>query len=71
MEEAGIEANGRNLTWHSIRHSTGMYVYNQHKDLELVAEILRQKSLQAAKRYAHPTPETKRDVIESIQGGGY
>jgi len=68
MEEAGIEANGRKLTWHSIRHSTGMYVYNQEKDLELTAEILRNASLEATRRYAHPTPEVKTDVIESIQG---
>lgn len=71
MEEAGIEANGRKLTWHSIRHSTGMYLYNQHKDLKLVAEVLRQKSLEAATRYAHPTPETKKDAVEAIQGGVY
>jgi len=70
METAEIDRDERRLTWHSIRHSTGMYVYNQEQDLELVAEILRQKSLAAAKRYAHPTPETKRDVIESIQRGG-
>lgn len=70
MEEAGIDANGRKLTWHSIRHSTGMYVYDRERDLGIVAEILRHKSLEAARKYAHPTPETKKDVIESIQGGG-
>jgi site-specific recombinase XerD len=69
IQEAGIEATQRKLTWHSIRHSTGMYVYNQERDLELVAEFLRQKSLQSAKKYAHPTPETKSDIVESIQGG--
>jgi integrase len=70
MQEGGIEPQGRTLTWHSIRHSTGMYVYDQERDLGLVAEVLRHSSLEAAKKYAHPTPEAKRDVIESIQGGG-
>ncbi len=69
IDEAGIKQEGRKLTWHSIRHSTGMYVYNQERDLELVAQVLRQASLEAARQYAHPTPETKRNVIESIQGG--
>jgi len=69
LNKAGIEPNGRTLTWHSIRHSTGMYVYDRERDLALVAEILRHKSLDAARKYAHPTPETKRDVIEGIQGG--
>ncbi len=65
-----IDPSGRKLTWHSIRHSTGMYVYNKEKDIELVAEVLRHTSLESASKYAHPTPETKQDVIESIQGGG-
>lgn len=69
INEAGINTKGRRLTWHSIRHSTGMYVYDQHKDLELIAEILRHITLEAARKYAHPTPESKQDVIESIQVG--
>ena len=69
MDEAGIEAHGRNLTWHSIRHSTGMYVYDQTQDLAMVAEILRHVSLESARKYAHPTPEAKTDVLEDIQGG--
>lgn len=69
MEEAGIEENGRTLTWHSIRHSTGLYIYDRERDLGLVAEILRHVSLEAAQRYSHPTPETKKDVVEGIQGG--
>jgi len=71
MEEAGIEATGRKLTWHSIRHSTGMYIYNSQKSLKMVAEVLRHASLEAAARYAHPSPETKRDAIESIQRGDF
>lgn len=68
IDIADINTQGRRLTWHSIRHSTGMYVFDQKKDLELVAEILRHATLEAARKYAHPTSETKKDVIESIQG---
>ncbi len=67
IEEAAISTDGRRLTWHSIRHSTGMYVYNKHRDLGLVADILRHSSLESARRYAHPTPESKKEVIQSIQ----
>jgi site-specific recombinase XerD len=70
MDEAGIKPNGRILSWHSIRHSTGCYLYNQHKDLTIVADVLRQNSLEAAKRYAHPTPEMKKDAVEALQRGG-
>lgn len=70
MDEGGIQPNDRKLSWHSIRHSTGSYLYNQHKDLAIVAEILRQNTLEAARRYAHPLPETKKEAIEALQGGG-
>lgn len=70
LEEADIDAGDRKITWHSLRHSTGMYIYESERDLGLVAEILRHKSIEAARKYAHPTPETKKDVIERIQGGG-
>jgi integrase len=68
MDNAGIEANGRKLTWHSIRHSTGMYLYERYGDLGIVAEVLRHQSLESARKYAHPTPESKQSAIEEIQG---
>lgn len=68
IDEADIPTKGRKLTWHSVRHSTGMYVYDNTQDLAMVAEILRQTSLESAKRYAHPTPESRRDTVESLQG---
>lgn len=71
IEEAGIDQGERKLTWHSIRHSTGMYVYDEERDLALVAEILRHESLESAKQYAHPTPELKKDVVSSINGGDF
>lgn len=70
VEFAGIDPGGRKLTWHSIRHSTGMYTYEDCEDLALVARILRLESLEAARIYAHPTPEAERNVLESINGGG-
>lgn len=66
IDEAGIEVGGRHLTWHSIRHSTGMYVFDETESLEMVAETLRHASLEAAREYAHPTPESKQNVIESL-----
>jgi integrase len=67
IEESQIEPGCRKLTWHSLRHSLGRYIYAQTEDLGYVAEILRHKSLEAARRYAHPSPEAKRSIIESLQ----
>lgn len=69
MDQADIKPNGRKLSWHSIRHSTGCYLYNKYNDLTIVAETLRQNTLEAARRYAHPTPETKKEAVESLQAG--
>jgi len=69
IQASDISPGHRTLTWHSIRHSVGTYVYNQTKDLGFVAEILRHKTLEAARKYSHPTPEAKREVIEEIGGG--
>jgi site-specific recombinase XerD len=67
IEIADIDQGNRKLTWHSIRHSTGLYIYNQKEDLGMVADILRHKSIEAAEIYSHPTPEAKREVIEAIR----
>lgn len=64
---ANIARGNRKLTWHSIRHSTGMYTYEQTEDLGMVSDILRHKSIEAAEIYSHPTPEAKREVIEAIR----
>lgn len=71
IEEAELNPDGRKLTWHSIRHSTGMYVYDETQDLEAVAEILRHATLESARKYAHPTPESQKEVVESLQGGDH
>lgn len=62
MGEADIEPYGRKLVWYSFRHSIGTYVYDEYKDLKIVAETLRQKSRASADRYVHPTPELKREA---------
>jgi len=70
IEASDIKPNARKLTWHSIRHSTGMYIYDERGDVVMVAETLRHASVEAARKYCHPTPESKQNVLESIQGGG-
>lgn len=44
-------------------------IYESERDLGLVAEILRHKSIETAQKHPHPTTEMKKDVVEAIQGG--
>lgn len=66
MEQAEIKPRGRKLVWYSFRHSIGTYVYDEYRDLSIVAETLRQKSTASAERYVHPTNELKAEVAEIL-----
>lgn len=66
IEDAGIDPRGRKLVWYSFRHSIGTYVYAETKDLELVAEQLRQTSTAAAAEYVHVLPERKREAAKLL-----
>lgn len=62
MDEVGINRRGRKLVWYSFRHSIGTYIYDEYKDLKMVAQQLRQKSRTSADQYVHPLPEQKREA---------
>lgn len=64
MDEADIETRGRKLVWYSFRHSIGTYVYDEYRDLEIVAEQLRQSTTSATIEYVHKLPELKREAAE-------
>jgi site-specific recombinase XerD len=66
IEEAGINHRGRKLCWYSFRHSLATYTYEEHKDLEIVAEMLRQTSTSSAARYVHPTEELQRSAANIL-----
>jgi integrase len=66
IEEAGITERGRKLCWYSFRHTLGTYTYEEHKDLKIVAEVLRQNSTSSAARYVHPTEELRRSAANIL-----
>lgn len=66
IEDAGINAHGRNLVWYSWRHYVGSYLYEEYKDLKIVAEKLRQNNLSTASRYVHPTDEIKQEAANLL-----
>jgi site-specific recombinase XerD len=60
LEEAGIEAGVRDLSWYSIRHGAATYWANE-TNLEKAAQQLRHSRLETTKRYirdnSHPTDD--------------
>ncbi|WP_246988418.1 tyrosine-type recombinase/integrase [Halorientalis marina] len=66
IDEAGINPNGRKLTWHSFRHYVATYTYQEYRDLKMVAEVLRQKTKSAAERYVHVPEEMKEQAASHL-----
>lgn len=51
LKAAGIKRPG--ISCHALRHSCGTLLYDKFKDLQIVKEHLRHKSIEMASRYAH------------------
>lgn len=64
-DAAGIDQENRDLTWYSIRHSTGTYLATEG-DLSQAKAQLRHKSLESTMRYTHPPVEERRDTLDEI-----
>lgn len=65
LQEIGLEDDSRDLSWYSIRHSTGTYL-EEELGLAGTAAQLRHKSIQSTERYVHPPPETRREALMEI-----
>lgn len=64
-DEAGIETGGRQMTWYSIRHSTGTYM-TQERDLKAAKDQLRHKSAKTTMKYDQTPPEQRRDALDKM-----
>lgn len=47
-------------SYHSLRHGRGVLIWERFKDLVMVKNMLRQKSLSSAEVYMHLSPDNKR-----------
>lgn len=63
-EEAGIDQEGRDITWYALRHSTGTYV-TREDGLKSAATQLRRQSLPV--KYDQAPPDERREVLEDIE----
>ena len=62
LARAGI-ANP-NIAVHSLRDTMATNLYNQHKDIRLVQEILGHKHIQTTTKYTKKTKEEKEQALE-------
>ena len=65
FEVADISKEGRQVSWYTIRHSTGTYL-SEEKGLEHASAQLRHNSQDTTKAYIHPPAEKRREGVESL-----
>jgi len=62
---AGINTENRQMSWYSIRHSTGTYL-TEATDLSTAKEQLRHESLDSTARYAGVNPDKRREALNEL-----
>ncbi|ELY95119.1 XerC/D-like integrase [Natrialba hulunbeirensis JCM 10989] len=65
LEQTDIDTSNRDLSWYSIRHSTGTYM-TEVGDMAQASEQLRHDSFQTTKRYYHSSVEERSNTLEEI-----
>jgi site-specific recombinase XerD len=64
-EKAGIETTSRDISWYSIRHSTGTYM-THFEDLGAAKEQLRHRSERTTLKYDNAPVEERRDALDKM-----
>jgi integrase/recombinase XerD len=64
LKQLGLYENGKSV--HALRHSYGVQLYSQEKDLRAVQKQLRHRSIQSTLIYADVTEEDIKDQLKGL-----
>ena len=67
FEKAVKDAGLKDVTFHTLRHTTASHLIMAGVDLATVREILRHKSIEMTLRYSHLAPAHKKAAIDDLE----
>ena len=66
VRAAGIPRDSGRIGWHDLRHTYGSHLAMRGVPLRTIQELLGHASIEQTMRYAHLSPEVKRDAVKVL-----
>jgi site-specific recombinase XerD len=66
VRAAGIPRDAGVIGWHDLRHTYGSHLAMRGVPLRTIQELLGHASIEQTMRYAHLSPEVKRDAVKVL-----
>ena len=63
LRSAGITREQGQIGWHDLRHTYGSHLAMKGGPLKVVQELMGHATIQMTERYAHLSPETRRQAV--------
>jgi len=63
LRSAGITREQGQIGWHDLRHTYGSHLAMKGVPLKVVQELMGHATIQMTERYAHLSPETRRQAV--------
>ena len=54
------------MTWHVLRHTFASHLVMRNQPIKAVQELLGHASIEMTMRYAHLSPDVRRDAVEAL-----
>nr|BDT33741.1 site-specific integrase [Myxococcus sp. MH1] len=68
LKRAGITREKGTIGWHDLRHTYGSHLAMRGIPMKVIQELMGHATLDMTMRYAHLSPDTRRDAVRVLDG---